>query len=182
MGYPKWIWRVLYSNILAICRGMGVLQRNVRGQLNSSAGLNEMWLKSWQHLTRQRTLGGNFWIKIWYYVKAKMFSIPWLISNIRLHECKKGWKQTSLEGKPHKTVLLFLQICKPVQKLLSKPLAWLEKSTCYCFIEAFPDPRYFGLMLIWQVREETIWIFFNFSIVTHLHPNFESENCWKWKR
>ena len=138
--------------------------------------------QSWQHLTRQRTLGGNFWIKIWYYVKAKMFSIPWLISNIRLHKCKKGWKQTSLEGKPHKTVLLFLQICKPVQKLLSKPLAWLEKSTCYCFIEAFPDPRYFGLMLIWQVREETIWIFFNFSIVTHLHPNFESENCWKWKR
>ena len=36
-----------------------------------------------------------------------MFSIPWLISNIRLHKCKKGWKQTSLEGKPHKTVLFF---------------------------------------------------------------------------
>ena len=51
-----------------------------------------------------------------------MFSIPWLISNIRLHKCKKGWKQTSLEGKPHKAVLLFLQICKPVQKLLSQPL------------------------------------------------------------
>ena len=111
-----------------------------------------------------------------------MFSIPWLISNIRLHKCKKGWKQTSLEGKPHKTVLLFLQICKPVQKLLSKPLAWLEKKTCYCLIEAFPSPRSFGLMLIWQVSEETIWIFFHFSIVTHLHPNFESENCWKWKR
>ena len=69
-----------------------------------------------------------------------MFSIPWLISNIRLH--KKGWKQTSLDGKPHKTVLLFLQICKPVQKLLSQPLTWLEKSL---FHRGLPWPPIFWL-------------------------------------